>query len=32
VHPQNVRMSGDDLVVIDWDRICMRPAAFDHAR
>ena len=31
VHPQNVLMSGDDVVIFDWDGICFGPAAFDHA-
>jgi Ser/Thr protein kinase RdoA (MazF antagonist) len=31
VHPQNVLMRGDELVIIDWDNICMGPAAWDHA-
>lgn len=31
VHPQNVLMRGDDVVIIDWDQICMGPPAWDHA-
>jgi Ser/Thr protein kinase RdoA (MazF antagonist) len=31
VHPQNVVMRGDTLVILDWDSICLGPAAWDHA-
>jgi Ser/Thr protein kinase RdoA (MazF antagonist) len=31
VHPQNVLMRGDQLVIIDWDSICVGPLAWDHA-
>lgn len=31
VHPQNVLMRGDEVVIIDWDSICLGPPAFDHA-
>jgi Ser/Thr protein kinase RdoA (MazF antagonist) len=31
VHPQNVLMSDDNVVIIDWDAICLAPRAFDHA-
>jgi Ser/Thr protein kinase RdoA (MazF antagonist) len=31
VHPQNVLMRGDDVVLIDWDAICIGPPAWDHA-
>jgi Ser/Thr protein kinase RdoA (MazF antagonist) len=31
VHPQNVLMRGDEVVVVDWDTICVGPAAWDHA-
>jgi Ser/Thr protein kinase RdoA (MazF antagonist) len=31
VHPQNVLMRGDDLVILDWDAVCLGPAAWDHA-
>lgn len=31
VHPQNVLMRGGELVVIDWDNICLGPVAWDHA-
>jgi Ser/Thr protein kinase RdoA (MazF antagonist) len=31
VHPQNVLMRGDELVILDWDSICLGPAAWDHA-
>ena len=31
VHPQNVLMSGDHVVIIDWDSICIGPPAWDHA-
>lgn len=30
-HPQNLLMRGDGVVVLDWDQICLGPAAFDHA-
>jgi thiamine kinase-like enzyme len=31
VHPQNVLMTGDEVVIIDWDAICLGPRAWDHA-
>ena len=31
LHPQNVLMRGDEVVIIDWDAICVGPAAWDHA-
>jgi Ser/Thr protein kinase RdoA (MazF antagonist) len=31
VHPQNVLMRGDEVVLVDWDAICLGPAAWDHA-
>jgi Ser/Thr protein kinase RdoA (MazF antagonist) len=31
VHPQNVVMRGDEVVLIDWDAICLGPPAWDHA-
>ena len=31
VHPQNVLMRGDELVILDWDSICLGPRAWDHA-
>jgi Ser/Thr protein kinase RdoA (MazF antagonist) len=31
VHPQNVLMRGDEVVIIDWDAICVGPPAWDHA-
>ena len=31
VHPRNVLMSGDEVVIVDWDSICLGPAAWDHA-
>jgi thiamine kinase-like enzyme len=31
VHPRNVLMRGDDVVLIDWDAICLGPPAWDHA-
>jgi Ser/Thr protein kinase RdoA (MazF antagonist) len=31
VHPQNVLMRGDRVVIIDWDAICVGPPAWDHA-
>jgi Ser/Thr protein kinase RdoA (MazF antagonist) len=31
VHPQNVLMRDDDIVLIDWDSICLAPPAWDHA-
>jgi Ser/Thr protein kinase RdoA (MazF antagonist) len=31
VHPQNVVMRGDELVILDWDSICLGPRAWDHA-
>jgi len=24
-------MRGDEVVIVDWDSICLAPAAFDHA-
>ena len=31
LHPQNILMRGDEVVIIDWDAICVGPAAWDHA-
>jgi thiamine kinase-like enzyme len=31
VHPRNVLMRGDEVVIIDWDAICVGPPAWDHA-
>jgi Ser/Thr protein kinase RdoA (MazF antagonist) len=31
VHPLNVLMRGQDVVLIDWDSICLGPEAWDHA-
>ena len=32
VHPQNVRMRGDgEVAILDWDGLCLGPAAWDHA-
>jgi thiamine kinase-like enzyme len=31
VHPRNVLMRGDEVVIIDWDAICIGPPAWDHA-
>jgi thiamine kinase-like enzyme len=31
VHPRNILMRGDEVVIIDWDAICIGPAAWDHA-
>ena len=31
VHPRNVLMRGDEVVIVDWDLICRGPAAWDHA-
>jgi Ser/Thr protein kinase RdoA (MazF antagonist) len=31
VHPRNVLTRGDDIVIIDWDSICVGPPAWDHA-
>lgn len=31
VHPQNVLMRHDALLILDWDSICLGPAAWDHA-
>jgi Ser/Thr protein kinase RdoA (MazF antagonist) len=31
LHPQNFLMTGDDVVIIDWDAICVGPQAWDHA-
>ena len=31
VHPKNVLMRGDEVVIIDWDAICIGPPAWDHA-
>jgi Ser/Thr protein kinase RdoA (MazF antagonist) len=31
VHPQNVLMKGDEVVILDWDSICVGPPAWDHA-
>jgi Ser/Thr protein kinase RdoA (MazF antagonist) len=30
VHPRNVLMRGDEVVLIDWDAICLGPEAWDH--
>jgi Ser/Thr protein kinase RdoA (MazF antagonist) len=31
LHPQNVLMRGDEVVILDWDAICVGPPAWDHA-
>lgn len=31
VHPKNVLMRGDEIVILDWDSICLGPPAWDHA-
>jgi Ser/Thr protein kinase RdoA (MazF antagonist) len=31
VHPHNVLMDGGEVVIVDWDAICIGPAAWDHA-
>jgi Ser/Thr protein kinase RdoA (MazF antagonist) len=31
VHPHNVLMRGDQVVIVDWDAICLGPRAWDHA-
>lgn len=31
VHPQNVLMRDESLVILDWDSICLGPPAWDHA-
>ena len=31
VHPQNVLMRGDEVVILDWDAICVGSPAWDHA-
>jgi Ser/Thr protein kinase RdoA (MazF antagonist) len=31
VHPHNVLMRGDAVVIVDWDSICVGPRAWDHA-
>jgi Ser/Thr protein kinase RdoA (MazF antagonist) len=31
VHPHNVLMRGDAVVIVDWDSICVGPPAWDHA-
>jgi Ser/Thr protein kinase RdoA (MazF antagonist) len=31
VHPQNVLMRAGEVVIIDWDAICLGPPAWDHA-
>jgi Ser/Thr protein kinase RdoA (MazF antagonist) len=31
VHPQNVLMRGHEVVILDWDTICIGPPAWDHA-
>jgi Ser/Thr protein kinase RdoA (MazF antagonist) len=31
VHPGNVMMSADGVVLLDWDLICLGPPAWDHA-
>jgi Ser/Thr protein kinase RdoA (MazF antagonist) len=31
VHPRNVLMRGDEVVIVDWDSICTGPATWDHA-
>jgi Ser/Thr protein kinase RdoA (MazF antagonist) len=31
VHPQNVLMRGKEVVIVDWDAICLGPSAWDHA-
>lgn len=31
VHPQNVLMTSGEVVLIDWDTICLGPPQWDHA-
>lgn len=32
VHPQNVLMRSDGrIAILDWDRLCLGPPAWDHA-
>jgi Ser/Thr protein kinase RdoA (MazF antagonist) len=31
LHPLNLAMRGDQTVILDWDAICLGPAAWDHA-
>jgi Ser/Thr protein kinase RdoA (MazF antagonist) len=31
LHPENVLMRDDSLVILDWDSICTGPPAWDHA-
>lgn len=31
VIPQNVLMRGDEVVLLDWDNLCLGPPAWDHA-
>jgi aminoglycoside phosphotransferase (APT) family kinase protein len=31
VHPQNVLMSHGEIVIIDWDTLCLGPPGWDHA-
>ena len=31
LHPDNVLMRGPELVIIDWDAVCLGPPAWDHA-
>jgi Ser/Thr protein kinase RdoA (MazF antagonist) len=31
VHPKNVLMRDDEVVIVDWDAICLGPPAWDHA-
>jgi Ser/Thr protein kinase RdoA (MazF antagonist) len=31
LHPHNLLMRADRAVILDWDSICMGPAAWDHA-
>jgi thiamine kinase-like enzyme len=31
IHPQNVLMSDGEVVIIDWDTVCIGPPEWDHA-
>jgi Ser/Thr protein kinase RdoA (MazF antagonist) len=31
VHPLNVVMKREDVVIVDWDSVCLGPPAWDHA-
>lgn len=30
VHPQNVLMAGGEIVLVDWDELCLGPPEWDH--